>query len=130
MSPGQGFITFLCITLACLGGAVLTGRAAKRKRHLCWVTGAVSGLAVTIYYAEKLGHLYDLKSAGWIYGFHLFIAYLTTSSYLVVIGSGIATIRQGSRRKTHGRIAYTVLGLTVLTSITGVWMLLKADPSS
>ncbi len=126
MTPAAGFLTFLCVTLACLGGAVVTGRAAKRKPHLFWVTGAVIGLFVTIYFAEGLGHLYDLEAAGWIYPFHLLLAKVTTGSYLVVIASGIATIRQSSRRKTHSRIAYSVLGLTALTAITGTWMLLAA----
>ena len=128
MNPSVGFITFLLVTLVCLGFAVVTGRAAKRKKHLCWVSGAVLGLLVSIYYAMRLGDLYDLESAGWIYYFHLLIARVSTASYLVVICSGIATIRQASRRKTHGRIAYSVLSLTVLAAITGVWMLFAATP--
>lgn len=126
MNPGAGFVIFLFVTLVCLGFAVVTGRAAKRKKHLCWVSGAVLGLLVSVYYAERLGELYDLESAGWIYPFHLLIARVSTASYLVVICSGIATIRQSSRRKTHGRIAYSVLGLTVLTAVTGVWMISAA----
>lgn len=128
MTPAPGFLTFLGVTLVCLGGAVVTGRAAKRKAHLSWVTGAVIGLATTIYFAEELGKLYDLEAAGWIYPFHLLLAKVTAGAYLVVIGSGIATIRKASRRKTHGRIAYSVLFLTVMTAITGTWMLLSATP--
>jgi len=128
LSPGAGFLTALVVTLAFLGCAVVTGRAAKRKKHLCCVSGAVISLLVSIYFAEKTGELYDLESAGWIYPFHLLIARVSTASYLVVIASGIATIRQASRRKTHGRIAYSVLGLTVLTAVTGVWMLSAATP--
>ena len=119
---------FLGITLAGLGGAVVTGRAAKRRLHFRWVATAVVGLGVTIYYAEKMGEFYDLEAAGWIYPFHLLIAYVTTASYLVVIGSGLATIKKPIRRKTHGRIAYSVLVLTVLTAITGTWMILAAKP--
>jgi len=126
MTEAVGFILSLCVTLVCLGGAVVTGRAAKRKIHLIWVTGAVIGLATTIHYAEELGELYDLEAAGWIYPFHLLLAQVTSAAYLVVIGSGIATIRKAARRKTHGRIAYSVLGLTVLTAVTGVWMILSA----
>lgn len=128
MTPGAGFLTFLGLTLACLGGAVVTGRAAKRKVHLTWVAGAVTGLGTTIYFAEELGKLYDLEAAGWIYPFHLLLAKVTAGAYMVVIGSGIATIRKASRRKTHGRIAYSVLFLTVMTAITGTWMLLSATP--
>ena len=128
MTPAPGFLTFLCVTLVCLGGAVVTGRAAKRKVHLSWVTGAVIGLATTIHYAKELGELYDLEAAGWIYPFHLLLAQVTSGAYLVVIGSGIATIKKASRRKTHGRIAYSVLFLTVMSAITGIWMLLSATP--
>ena len=82
----------------------------------------------TIYYAEKMGEFYDLEAAGWVYPFHLLIAKVTIASYLVVIGSGLATIKQSSRRRTHGRIAYSVIVLTVLTAITGTWMILAATP--
>ncbi len=128
MTPAAGFLTFLCVTLVCLGGVVVTGRAAKRKAHLSWVAGAVVGLGVTIYFAEGLGERYDLEAAGWIYPFHLLFAKVTTGSYLVVVGSGVATIKQSSHRKTHSRIAYSVLFLTVLTAITGASMLLAATP--
>ena len=128
MSSGTGFFLFLCVTLAGLTGAVVTGRAARRKVHLRCVATAIVSLGVAIYYAEQLGKLYDLEAAGWIYPFHLLLAKVTTGSYLVVIGSGLATIRSSSRRKTHGRIAYSVLVLTVMTAITGVWMILAASP--
>jgi len=128
VSPVTGFLLFLGVTLVCLAGAVVTGRAARRKIHFRWVATAVVCLGVTIYYAERLGELYDLESAGWIYPFHLLNAYVTTASYLVVIGSGFATIKRSSRRKTHGRIAYSVLVLTVMTAVTGTWMMLAASP--
>jgi predicted permease len=127
VSPAIGFLLFLGITLAGLGGAVVTGRAARRKVHFRWVSTAVVGLGVTIYYAERLGELYDLEAAGWIYPFHLLLAKVTTGAYFVVIGSGIATIRSAARRKTHGRIAYSVLFLTVMTAVTGTWMILAAE---
>ena len=128
MNASVGFIVFLVITLACLTGAVVTGRAARRKLHLRIVTLTVISLVVTIYYAEQLGKLYDLESAGWIYPFHLLIAKVASASYLIVIASGYATIKNAAKRKTHAAIAYSVIGLTVLTAITGVWMLLAATP--
>ena len=128
MSPAIGFLLFLGVTLTGLTGAVITGRAARRKAHFCWVATAVVSLGVTIYYAEQLGKLYDLEAAGWIYPFHLLLAKVTTASYLVVIGSGLATLKNSSRRKTHGRIAYSVLVLTTMTAITGTWMILAASP--
>ena len=128
MSSGTGFFLFLCVTLAGLAGAVVTGRAARRKAHFRCVATAIVSLGVAIYYAEQLGKLYDLEAAGWIYPFHLLLAQVTSGAYLVVIGSGIATIKKASRRKTHGRIAYSVLFLTVMSAITGIWMLLSATP--
>jgi len=128
VSSGTGFFLFLCVTLAGLAGAVVTGRAARRKAHFRCVATAIVSLGVAIYYAEQLGKLYDLEAAGWIYPFHLLLAKVTTASYFVVIGSGLATLRSSSRRKTHGRIAYSVLVLTVMTAITGIWMILAATP--
>ena len=126
MNPGVGVCSFLAATLICLTGAVITGRASRRKAHLCIVTLTVPCLALAIYFAEQLGQLYDLEAGGWIYPFHLLVAKVTTASYLVVIGSGLATLKLVSRRKTHARIAYSVLVLTGLTAITGTWMLLAA----
>ena len=126
MTEATGFIAALAATLVCLGGAVVTGRAAKRRAHLTWVSGAVIFLATTIHFAEELGKLYDLEAAGWIYPFHLLLAQVTSVAYLVVIVSGAATLKKAARRKTHSRIAYSVLGLTVVTAITGVWMILEA----
>ena len=102
-------------------------RAAKRRAHLTWVSGAVIFLATTIHFAEELGKLYDLEAAGWIYPFHLLLAKVTSVAYLVVIVSGVAPLRKAARRKTHSRIAYSVLGLTVVTAVTGVWMILSAE---
>ena len=126
MNASVGFIVFLVITLACLTGAVVTGRAARRKLHLRIVTLTVISLVVTIYYAEQLGKLYDLESAGWIYPFHLLIAKVASASYLIVIASGYATIKNTARRKTHATVAYSVIALTVLTAVTGAWMVFAA----
>ena len=128
MNASVGFVVFIVITLACLTGAVITGRAARRKLHLRIVAVTVISLAVTIYCAEQLGKLYDLEAAGWIYPFHLLIAKVSSASYLVVIASGYATVKNTARRKTHAAIAYSVIGLTVLTAITGTWMILAATP--
>jgi len=89
---------------------------------------SIVSLLVTIYYAEQLGEFYDLEAAGWIYPFHILLAKVTTASYLVVVGSGLATLKHPARRKTHGRVAYSVLALTVVTAVTGTWMFLLAEP--
>ena len=123
-----GFIGFLAITLAFLGGVVLTGFRAKRRVHLTLVVFAVISLGITIYFAERLGELYDLESAGAIYPVHLFFAKTTTLAYLLPVLSGLATIRNPIRKNLHRRIAFGVLGLTVVTAATGSWMVIVADP--
>jgi len=123
-----GFIGFLAITLVFLGGVVLTGLRAKRRVHLTLVVFAVASLGITIYFAERLGELYDLETAGAIYPVHIFFAKLTTLSYLLPVISGIATIRNPIRVTLHRRIAFGVLALTVVTAVTGTIMVLASDP--
>ena len=77
MSPTLGFILFLAVTLALLGGVVVTGLQARRATHVKFVIAAVASLGVTIYFAERLGELYDLASAGRITPIHLFLAKTT-----------------------------------------------------
>ena len=128
MTPGPGFVLFLLVTLALLGAAVWTGFAHRRRTHLAFVLCAVASLGVTIFYAEQLGELYDLDSAGAITPTHLFLAKLTTVAYLLPIASGIRLwFRPGSRR-VHRALAFLVLGLTVVTAGTGTAMILMADP--
>ncbi len=127
MSVYTGFVLFLFVTLALLGGVVSTGLAAKRRMHIPLVVCAVASLGVTIYFAEKLGEVYDLESAGWITPVHLTIAKITTLAYLLPIATGIATLRRPGARPLHRRVAFLVLGLTVLAAVTGTWMLLASD---
>ncbi len=128
MTATTGFVTFLVVTLGLLGGAVATGLRAQRRRHIPIVLSAVASLGFTIYYAEQLGHAYDLEAAGRIYPIHIFFAKLATLSYLLPIATGIATIRNATRRPLHRRVAFLVLALTVVTAITGTWMILAAEP--
>jgi hypothetical protein len=128
MTPAVGFVTFLLVTLAFLGGAVVTGLKANRKVHLPCVALAVLSLVVTIYYAEQLGDLYDLKAAGFMTPLHLALAKITTLAYLAPVITGVRTLRNPASRKFHGRVAFFVLFMTVLTAITGTSMLLMSNP--
>ena len=128
MTPAAGFVTFLLITLAFLGAAVVSGLKAKRKVHLPCVGLAVLSLVVTIYYAEKLGDLYDLKAAGFMTPLHLTLAKITTLAYLAPVITGVRTLRNPGGRKFHGRVAFFVLLMTVLTAVTGTSMLLMSEP--
>lgn len=128
MTTVVGFVLFLVITLAFLGAAVVSGRKAARKVHLPCVAAAVISLLVTIYYAEQLGDDYDLESAGFITPLHLFLAKTTTLAYLAPLATGVRTLRSQATRKLHGRVAYSVLSLTVLTAMTGAAMVFMSEP--
>ena len=126
MSDPLGFVTFLLLTLAFLAGAVSSGLRAMRRVHLACVAGAVACLALTIHFAFGVGKLYDLAAAGWITPVHMWMAKVATASYLLPVASGVRTIYHPPTRKLHRKIAFLVLTLTVLTAVTGTWMLLAA----
>lgn len=128
MTPTVGFLTTLGLTLVFLGCAVVTGYKAKRKWHLTSVASAVLMLVATIYYALELGELYDLESAGIITPIHLTMAKVNTAAYLLPVVTGIRTLKDPKARKLHGRVAWSVLILTVFTAATGGLMLLWATP--
>ncbi len=130
MSPAAGFLVFLVVTLVLLASAVWTGFAHRRRAHLTLVVSAVAALGVTIYYAERLGQLYDLESAGAITPIHLFLAKLTTLAYLLPIASGIRLWFRPGGRALHRVLAFLVLGLTVVTAATGTAMVLLAEPKA
>lgn len=122
------FAAALVVTVGLLGAVVVTGLRAARRAHLTLVACTVVSLAVTIYFAEKLGELYDLDAAGWITPVHLALAKVATLSYLAPIVTGVMTIRDARHRRMHGKVALTIVALTVLTAITGTWMVCAAEP--
>ena len=126
MSAVAPFAAFLGLTLSLLAGAVATGLRARRRIHLTLVSCTVLSLAVTIFFAGRLGRLYDLEAAGWITPVHLSIARLCTAAYLLPFGTGLWTLRHPEGRPWHRRAAFFVVGLTVLTAATGTWMILAS----
>jgi len=128
LTPAIGFLVFLAVTLAFLGCTVTTGLRAKRRPHLAFVVLSIAALGTTIYYAEKLGQLYDLESAGFITPLHLAIAKLATLAYLLPIVTGARLWFGKGSRKLHFWIAMAVLALTVVTAVTGTWMVLASEP--
>ncbi len=122
MSPIAGFLTFLLLTLAGLGAVFWTGLRRKRKQHIPLVFMTIAFLGLAIFYAERLGEGLDLEKAGWIYPVHLVLAKVTTVAYLAPVLSGFAVLRNPARRGLHGKLAWAVLLLTVLTAGTGAWM--------
>ncbi len=128
MTPGFGFVLFLVVTLALLGCTVLTGLAARRKVHIPLAVSSLLALLITIYYAEKLGEQYDVETAGMITPIHLTLAKITTALYALPVITGIMTIRKAQHLRWHRKIAFGVLGMTVITAGTGVAMILLSDP--
>lgn len=130
MNVSAAFVFGLLTTLAFLGGAFATGLRAQRKRHIACVLATLASLGVTIYFALQVGRLYDLPSAGIITPIHLWLARITTFSYLLPIGTGIRTIYVPSTRSLHRKLAFTALAMTIATAITGTLMLVLATPVS
>jgi hypothetical protein len=128
VSALPSFVLCFALTLVCLSGAVASGLRAKRRVHLGCVAGALACLALTIHFALGVGEHYDLASAGWITPVHMWLAKIATAAYLLPLGSGLRTIFHPGTRRLHRKLVFCVLALTVLTAITGTWMLLAAEP--
>lgn len=128
MDPTLGFVAFFALTLVGLTATVVTGYRARVKVHIACVACTVALLGTTIYFAEKLGELYDLESAGAITAIHLALAKTATVSYLLPVASGVATLRNRKWRRLHLGLALFTLLLTVGAAGTGTAMLLLSDP--
>ena len=123
MSPGVGFVASLSLTLILLALVVVTGFAAKRVTHIALVVCTLGVLFATIVCAYALGKIYDIHQAGWITPFHLALARINTVAFLLPAVSGVRTIFRPQTRRVHRWLAFAVLGLTVLTAVTGSIML-------
>lgn len=128
MNPTYGFLGFLALTLAALAVTVVSGHRAKLRVHLPFVALSVAFLGTTIYFAERLGELYDLESAGLIMPVHLALAKIATGSYLLPVVTGIMTLRNRRHRRLHLLAAIVVLVFTVAAAATGAWMVFAAEP--
>jgi len=128
MDPVTGFATFLLLTVGLLVVDVVSGFKGMLRIHLPSVVATVISLALAIYFAERLGELYDVTAAGSITTIHLTLAKVTTAAYLLPLITGIRTLTDRSRRGTHRRVAFVVLAMTVLTAGTGVAMILNSEP--
>lgn len=122
------FAGSLALTVALLVLVMLTGLRRRRRLHLFLVICALSALGITIFFAERLGDRYDLEAAGLITPIHLTIAKITTAAYLLPVVTGVMTWRDNRWRRLHRVFAFSVLGLTLLTALTGTLMLLSAEP--
>lgn len=128
MSPSGSFFALFGATLVLLVAVLVTGRAARRRAHLVLVALTVAGLGATIWQAYRVGETVDLASAGWITPVHMFLARTATFSFAPTALLGLLTLRDGRKRRWHGRLAWISFGLSVLAATTGVWMLALAQP--
>lgn len=128
MSPTAQFFALFALTLALLLATVATGLRAKRRAHLVLVALTVGALGATIWQAYRLGTHYDLDSAGAITPVHMFLARAATFSFLPTALLGLVVLRKPALRRWHGRLAWTSVVLAVCAAVTGVCMLLAADP--
>lgn len=128
MGPIGGFITSLLVTVALLVGAAWTGRMRRIRPHVTFVAAAVASLAVAIFYALEVGKIYDLEAAGIITPIHLNLARFTTLAYLWPLVTGPLAARGRVSPRVHHLGAYVALGLTVAATVTGVMMLMGAEP--
>jgi drug/metabolite transporter (DMT)-like permease len=127
MTPIVGFFVFLLLTVAALGVVVATGLRRRRRLHVTFVIVALGLLGGAIVYALRVGEIYDLEAAGAITPIHLNLARITTVCYLLPAITGVLTWRDARWRKLHGRLAWTIVALTIVTTITGAMMLMGAE---
>lgn len=128
MSPGAGFVVWFSVTLTFLSLVVWTGLRARRAFHLSFVACAVGSLWVTVLYAYDLGKVYDLPAAGWITPFHLTLAKVNTACLLLPVITGVRTLFVPATLRWHRRVAFAVLGMTLVTAATGGLMLYLSPP--
>jgi len=128
LNPLALFVALFAVTLALLGAVVMTGLRARRRAHLVLVAFSVLALGATIWAAERLGHSYDLASAGRIFPIHLALAKTAAASFALPLVTGIATLRNPRLRRWHASAAWLALVLTVSAAVTGTLMVAWAAP--
>jgi hypothetical protein len=128
MSTGTSFIVLLLCTVASLGAAVFMGITRRVRVHIPLVLLTLVFLGLTIWQALALGARYDLEGTGAIYPVHRLIARVTTFSLLLPLGAGVAALLNRSRETLHRRLAWIALALVVVTAITGVVLIWRAEP--
>jgi nicotinamide riboside transporter PnuC len=128
VTPFAGFLTFLGSTVVLLVGVVWTGHRALRFLHLPLVALTVLSLVATIAFAKRVGEDYDLAAAGAITPVHLTVAKVAAVSFLLPLVTGFLTLWKPHWRARHRAAALLTLGLILVSTATGAWMLLAAAP--
>jgi hypothetical protein len=122
----HGFLAGLIATVAVLAAVVATGMLAKRRLHIPLVATFFAVLAFTIVKAVQMGQSLDVEQAGWITPFHLTLARVNLFLFALPIATGVLTLRDARWRPKHRLCAWGLVGLTVLTVVTGTWMALAS----
>lgn len=123
MNPEVAFLALLVTTVAFLGLVAWTGRRRRIPLHLLCVACALASLAGAIACALRVGERYDVHAAGWITPVHLSLARFATALYLWPLLTGPLVLLGRLRGRWHHIGAWLAIGLTVLATITGAWML-------
>lgn len=130
MTPLTTFVLAFGLTLGCLVVTLVSGLRWRIKRrrglHLGSVVCALGCFAWTIAAAYRLGDLYDLEAAGWIFPVHMFIARAGTAALLLPAVSGLVVLKTGRHHALHRKLAFLAFGTVVLAALTGFWMLYAA----
>lgn len=127
MRPEYGFLGALLGTVFMLIGVAVTGRKRRIPLHIAFVMSAVTGLGVAVFFALKVGEVYDLEKAGVITPIHLTLARVTTASYLWPLLTGPLVLWGKVRPRVHHLGAYVAFALTLASTVTGMMMLYGAE---
>jgi len=128
VQPQFGFVLFLILTVLLLSLTVGTGLAGRRRLHFLSVLLTTGSLSGTIYFAELLGTLLDLESAGWAYPVHLWNAKAAVAAFLAALGTGAFYYFTEKGRRLHFFCAMLATALMVLALLTGLLMWMLAEP--
>jgi hypothetical protein len=122
----HAFLAALLATVLVLVGVVTTGLRAKRRAHIPLVATFFAALTLTIVMAVRMGATLDFEKAGWITPVHHLMARATLVLYLLPVTTGLLTLRDARWYPRHRVCAWSLVGLTLLTVATGMWMALAA----
>jgi hypothetical protein len=128
LGAAGAFVLCLGSTVVALVVVVITGLRARVRLHIACVALTVALLGATIYYAMRVGELYDLSVAGAITPIHLTLARITTAAFLLPLATGVMTLRNRAHRRLHFKLAMLVLALTAASAISGAIMLWLSEP--
>ena len=108
-----------------VGGSSVTAPELVVTLGVPWT--ALTGLGIAIFFALKVGELYDLEKAGLITPIHLTLARVTTASYLWPLVTWPLVRRGKLRPRIHHLGAYVAFALTIAATVTGMMMLYGAE---